>query len=134
MGKEGVIKNTVDKQVEELINILQTGNEWDAVNAAKKLGQLRAKEAIPVLIDALYSKDSLEAWNALDDTTKIAFGGVGEGIIAINALRRAAAEALGEIGDKKVIPELLAILNSKDVNDLDIRNTVEIVLTNFNTG
>jgi HEAT repeat protein len=121
----------VNKQVEALINILQNGDEWDVADAAEKLGRFRARKAVPALIVALHSKDALEDWNALDSMTKIAFCGVGEGVVTINALRCAAAEALGEIGDERAVPELLAVFNSNDPNDLDIQNVIAKVLANF---
>jgi HEAT repeat protein len=103
----------VNKQVDDLIDILQDGDEWEAAKAAETLGQLRAKKAVPALIIALHSQDLLQDWNALDTMTKIAFGGVGEGITAIETLRCAAAQALGEIGDERAVPELLAVFNSE---------------------
>lgn len=109
-------------QVDDLVKTLQTNyDEWEAAKAAEKLGQLRAREAVPALIVALHSQDLLKAWNALDTTTKIAFGGVGEGIMAIITLRCAAAEALGKIGDEKAVPELLTVLNTNPKNNLPIR-------------
>jgi HEAT repeat protein len=65
--------------------------------------------------------------------TKIVFGGVGEGLVAINALRCAAANALGEIGDEKSIPELLTVLNSNNSDDLDVHDAVAKALANFIT-
>ena len=123
----------MDQHLENLINVLQTGDEWDAADASVSLGRLRATQAVPALILALHSKDALKDWNALDKMTRIAFGGVGEGLVAINALRCAAAHALGEIGDEKAIPELLAVLNSKKSDDLDIHDAVAKALSNFAT-
>ncbi len=125
--------NTVNNQIDDLINILQTDYEWEAAKAAEKLGQLRAKKAVPALIVALHSQDLLDDWNALDSMTKVAAGGVGEGIMAIISLRCAAAIALGEIGDETAVPELLAVLNSKDPDDLDIYMDVIKALANFSS-
>ena len=120
-------------QIEDLIKTLQTDyyDEWEAMKAAEKLGQLRARKAVPALIVALHSQDLLRAWNALDSMTKVAFGGVGEGTSAINELRCTAAEALGKIGNERAVPDLLSVLNSGKSDDLAIFHDVVKALANF---
>ena len=116
--------------IDDLIEILRSGDEWDAVEAAKELGQRKVQEAVPVLIEALHSEKSLKAWENLDTKTKIAFGGVGEGIVAINALQCASANALAMIGDERALTELLKALQTTD--ESEVRLSVAHALDHFN--
>ncbi len=129
-----IMNNNKYAEIENLIDVILTGDERDAAKVASELGRRQVKKAVPALIVALHSKDALESWNALDDRTKIAFGSVGEGIFTINELRCAAAEALGKIGDEKAIPELLTVFNSEDSNDMDIHDAAAKALANFSKG
>lgn len=115
----------------DLIEALKCGDEWTAVKAAKELGRLKAREAVPALITALHSEDLLKDWNALDMMTKMALGGVGEGITAINALRCAAADALVQIGDERASTDLLTILQTTD--EAEVHFAVVRALTHFTT-
>ncbi|MEN9254301.1 MAG: HEAT repeat domain-containing protein, partial [Gloeomargarita sp. SZTDM-1c_bins_89] len=81
--------------VAEALAQLQSPDPSQRYYAAWWLGRFRVKEAVPALIAALQ-----------DESDRTALGGY--------PLRRNAARALGEIGDPRAVPSLIACLQVAD--------------------
>src|SRR4051812_13921910 len=92
--------------IKRLIELLFSNNEWDAIAAAKKLGQLRAKDAVQALEQRLQATDgelvevnqqARLAWDKGDHRGAIT---ITEHLVGdIETLRLEIVRALGLIGD-----------------------------------
>ena len=117
---EHIAKN---EQVPVLINVLQTDPDRGVrLSAARTLGRLANDEALPVLVNSLQDKEAMvrvEAAHALSRyNSEAAFEAL------LNALsqshdennrfvREYAAEALGKLGDRRAVPNLIEALHDK---------------------
>ena len=106
------------KRLQELLEQLQKGDEWQAIEAAEALGELADPSAVPALLKTLQSKDWCHEIDSLmNDGEK--GKGVNKSHLAvatvqlandINALRSASATALGKIGSAEAVPGLIEAL------------------------
>lgn len=101
-----------ERAVEPLIRLLRARDFGTRVAAAKALGKLRAREAIPALVESVDEgpEDVMRAWS-IDALGKIGSDEVVPKLIETlgsehRGLRRTAAAALAEIGDQEAIPAL----------------------------
>jgi HEAT repeat protein len=79
----------IERAVNPLIVLLETGSDWDRRNAADALGQIGDLRAVEPLLGALKSDDEI--------------------------LKRFVADALGEIGDVRAVePLMLALVDEDD--------------------
>ncbi len=112
--------NEDSMSIPELIETLLGDDDWAAIDAAEALGAIRAKEAVPALIQTLHAED----WHrllreSLDHAQKC---GDLRGAVAIaehvgssiHDLQMKSAEALALIGDKRAVPELIAVVQNDD--------------------
>jgi HEAT repeat protein len=95
-----------------LIRLLSAKDFHTRAAAARALGQLEAREAVPALLDSIDRgpEDVMRSW-AIDALSKIGSHEAVPKLIEVLAsphegLRRTAAAALGVIGDERAIPAL----------------------------
>jgi HEAT repeat protein len=110
--------------VDALITVL-LGDNWVTVDAAIALGKIGDNKAVEALTQTLHS-DKLRAFEH-DAIEKATSSGDWRGAIAIaehigediSALRIESARALGQIGDKQAVPDLLVTI--RDYSDGDVQ-------------
>lgn len=96
--------------VDRLIEQLRKDKDWtDRCDAAKRLGKIGDRKAVPALIEALYKKDGDDARVA--ELKKI---GIGAPYVFVAV---EAARALGEIRDPQSIKPLIAVLHIGDIGE-----------------
>jgi HEAT repeat protein len=97
--------------------LVRGGDGMDArANAARAAGILRAKAAVPDLIDATHSKDSTLIYEALVALEKIRDESAGPQIAFLlhdfdPKVQIAAMEAVGLLRDRQDLPQLVGVLN-----------------------
>ncbi len=96
--------------VDRLIEQLRKDKDWtDRCDAAKRLGKIGDRKAVPALVEALSNKDA-------DDAKAAEFRKMGIGapyvFVAIEAAR-----GLGEIRDPQSIESLIAVLHLGDIGE-----------------
>lgn len=77
---------------------IKTGNRWEQAMAAERLGHMRCRRALPLIVEAFESRN-------ID-------------------LRLMAIHAAGRIGDASVLPALVKIMKSAVLNDEDVSKKV----------
>ncbi len=108
-----------ERALEPLMQALKDGDEWVAIEATKALGKIGSPRAIPALIKVLHSKewcseidDLMRQGEDNDNDVQVSHLAVATVQIAqdINALRAAAATALGKIGSSEAVAALKSVL------------------------
>lgn len=119
--------------IPELIETLLGDDDWAAIDAAEMLGAMRAKEAVPALIQTLHAEDWYRYYHELMGRARRAGNwGAAVGIAehlgtSIHDLQIKSAEALARIGDRRAVPELIAIVQDEDII-MDVRCAAMIAL------
>jgi HEAT repeat protein len=104
--------------VEAVARVAESGASTDArANALRALGILRARGALPVLLEALRSKDSRLIFEALIAIQKIRDRSVADRVAFLvrdldEKVQLAAIETAGLLGSKEAVPQLLRVLDS----------------------
>jgi HEAT repeat protein len=121
------------KAVPALIDALLGGDDWVAIDAAKALGKIGDSRANEALLKTLVAadwrrifEDAVERAQA-DPTRRQYVTMIGEGLgMGILQLQYNSIHALEQIGDKSIVPKLIELLNSDDVDlpKLDIVSTL----------
>ena len=121
-GVRGLAESGDPKAIEHLIGAVNDPDERVRVKAIDSLGQLKAKEAVPVFVQKLFLRDT-------DQSTKarvlVALGKIGDEratspILDLlsrdvdRPIRANAVYALGEIGDPRAIPGLEKLAGATD--------------------
>ena len=100
-----------------VLNALKDKNPYVRATAAKVLGEIGDKTAVPALIKALKDENAdvcTAAAKALEKIGKTAVPALIKALKDENPdVRTAAAEALGKIGDKRAVPHLIKALKDK---------------------
>lgn len=106
----------------QALSALLTGTSMEArASAARALGILRAKTAVPALVTALRSKDSDVIYESLIALQKIRDESAGPGVAFLvhdldERVQLAAIETVGLLRDMAAVPELLDVLaHSKNI-------------------
>lgn len=121
-GVRGLSESTDPKAVEYLIGAVNDPDERVRVKAIDALGQLKAKDAVPLFVQKLFLRDTDQAQKA---RILVALGKIGDTratspIVDIlsrdvdRPIRGNAVYALGEIGDTRAIPGLEKLAASTD--------------------
>ena len=105
----------VTEHIQKLLQQLQDGDEWQAIEAAEALGDVASPLAVSALLETLQSKawcteiDSLIRDGDTRKTANLSHLAVATVQLArdINALRAASAIALGKIGAAEAVPGLI---------------------------
>lgn len=104
--------------VEAVARVAEGGASTDArANALRALGVLRARGALPVLLEALRSKDSRLIFEALIAIQKIRDRSVADRVAFLvrdldEKVQLAAIETAGLLGSREAVPQLLRVLDS----------------------
>lgn len=102
--------------VEALSALVQSGSSMDSrANAARALGILRARHGLPVLLDALKSKDSRLMFEALIALQKIRDRSAGDRVAFLvrdldEKVQLAAIETAGILTSREAVPQLMRVL------------------------
>jgi HEAT repeat protein len=121
-GVRGLAESNDPKAIEYLIGAVSDPDERVRVKGVDTLGQLKAKEAVPLLVQKLFLRDTDQATKA---RILAALGKIGDeratspilDILSRDAdrpVRGNAVFALGEIGDPKALPALEKLAASAD--------------------
>lgn len=100
-----------------LLEALQDEDANVRYHAIEGLGKLRAVEAVEALARVVESGDFSQAFAALDALTLIGDSRVAPRLVPLledEILRSPAAEALGQLGDEEMVAPLIALLNTAD--------------------
>jgi HEAT repeat protein len=103
-----------------LAKLVQNGGSMDVrANAARAVGVLRGKDAVPALIDATHSKDSTLIYESLNSLQKIRDESAGPRIAFLlrdfdQKVQTAAIQAVGLLRDQQDLPQLIDVLNRTD--------------------
>ena len=103
-----------------LAKLVQSGGGMDArANAARAVGVLRGKDAVPALIDATHSKDTTLIYESLNALEKIRDESAGPRIAFLlhdfdPKVQIAAIQAVGLLRDQQDLPQLVDVLNHTD--------------------
>jgi HEAT repeat protein len=103
-----------------LAKLVESGGDMNVrANAARAVGILRAKEAVPALIDATHSKDSTLIYESLNALEKIRDETAGPRIAFLlhdfdPKVQIAAIQAVGLLRDQQDLPQLIDVLNRTD--------------------
>lgn len=103
-----------------LAKLVQSGGSMDVrANAARAVGVLRGKDAVPALIDATHSKDSTLIYESLNALEKIRDESAGPRIAFLlhdfdPKVQIAAIQAVGLLRDQQDLPQLVDVLNHTD--------------------
>ncbi|GIU80614.1 MAG: phycocyanobilin lyase [Bryobacteraceae bacterium] len=104
--------------IEAISRVAESGASQDArANALRALGILRARSALPVLVEALRSKESRLIYEALISIQKIRDRSVADRVAFLvrdldEKVQLAAIETAGLLGSKESVPQLLRVLDS----------------------
>ena len=104
--------------IDAISRVAESGASQDArANALRALGILRARSALPVLVEALRSKDSRLIYEALISIQKIRDRSVADRVAFLvrdldEKVQLAAIETAGLLGSKEAVPQLLRVLDS----------------------
>jgi HEAT repeat protein len=117
-----------NKDVSSLIQQLLGDDDWLAIDAAQTLGEIGDKTAVSALLEVLVGKGKEKYDEIIQQANQTWEKGDKHGAIAItehlagdvSQLRLEAARALGKIGHKAVIPELMKVAHSD--KDLWVRS------------
>lgn len=102
--------------VDALAAMVQGGSSMDSrANAARALGILRASRGLPVLLDALKSKDSRLMFEALIALQKIRDRSAGDRVVFLlrdldEKVQLAAIETAGILTSREAVPHLMRVL------------------------
>jgi len=121
-GVRGLGESGDPKAIEHLIGAANDPDERVRVKAIDTLGQLKAKDAVPLLVQKLFLRDTDQATKA---RVLVALGKIGDEratspILDLlsrdvdRPIRGNAVYALGEIGDTRAIPGLEKLAGSTD--------------------
>lgn len=121
-GVRGLSESGDPKAIEHLIGAVNDPDERVRVKAIDALGQLKAKDAVPLFVQKLFLRDTDQAQKA---RILVALGKIGDTratspIVDIlsrdvdRPIRGNAVYALGEIGDTRAIPGLEKLAASTD--------------------
>ena len=127
LTQPNVIRLKATRNIGGLVKALKfKGDSGIRVNAARALGELRNRLAIPPLIGALSDENRLVRKNAAEALGKIGDSSALEPLVeALNDedgfVQAKAAAALGKIGDKRAIDPLLRFI--RDVKHEHFRET-----------
>jgi|GEM_PF-807142 len=111
-----------DDAVPRLISLLTDSDAWVRMASARALGEVRNHSAVPALIATLGDGDArvreLAVWALSELKDKRAVGALCNVLLSDLRpdVRRAAAEALGEIRSSEALPSLKQALNDPAVN------------------
>jgi len=100
--------------------LVQSGGSTDVrANAARAVGILRGKDAVPALVDATHSKDSTLIYESLNALEKIRDESAGPRIAFLlhdfdPKVQIAAIQAVGLLRDEQDLPQLIDVLNRTD--------------------
>jgi len=103
-----------------LAKLVTSGANMDVrANAARAVGILRGRAAVPALIDATHSKDSTLIYESLNSLEKIRDESAGPRIAFLlhdfdPKVQIAAIEAVGLLRDQQDLPQLVGVLNQSD--------------------
>jgi len=104
--------------IEAIAKVADGGSSIEArANAIRALGILRARDALPVLLEALRSKDSRLIFEALIALQKIRDRSAADRVAFLvrdldERVQLAAIETAGLLGSKEAVPSLLRVLDS----------------------
>ncbi|HUK15991.1 MAG TPA: HEAT repeat domain-containing protein [Bryobacteraceae bacterium] len=103
-----------------LAKLVTSGANMDVrANAARAVGILRGRDAVPALIDATHSKDSTLIYESLNSLEKIRDESAGPRIAFLlhdfdPKVQIAAIQAVGLLRDQQDLPQLVGVLNQSD--------------------
>jgi HEAT repeat protein len=106
--------------VAALAKLVTNGGSMDVrANAARAVGILRARDAVPALIDATHSKDSTLIYESLNSLQKIRDESAGPRIAFLlhdldPKVQIAAIDTVGLLRDQQDLPQLVGVLNQTD--------------------
>ncbi len=115
---------SLNQTIDALTHLLKNGDEADRCYTTQALGKLTEQKAVPTvsktLIPYLRDRDIDVCVDVSATLGTLGGEGVAEAMIESlqkdpdGEIKRAVAEALGELGDKRAIPELMRVMQERD--------------------